>query len=200
VCSTTNALIDNFEDANNLVSLLEGRNGALYTYVDTAGSTISPAASSTFPPALGGNAGSARAAHFSGHLFTTPTVWAGFGADFLSPKGLYSASKYSSISFFAKKGSASASSAVRVKIPDRNTDPTGGVCTACANDFGSDLTLSTAWQKFTIPFSSMTQLAGWGAPRPAHLDPSGVVAVQFQVTAPGANYDIWVDDLTFGCN
>jgi hypothetical protein len=34
----------------------------------------------------------------------------------------------------------------------------------------------------------------------AHLDPTGIVAVQFQVTAAGASYDIWVDDVTFTCN
>ena len=46
----------------------------------------------------------------------------------------------------------------------------------------------------------MTQQAGWGAPRPTKIDPTGVVAVQFQVAAPNATYDIWVDDVTFICN
>ncbi len=199
-CTATIALIDNFEDGNNQVSLLDGRNGPLYTYADTAGSTITPAAGSTFAPATGGNGGSARAAHFSGTLAGGSSVFAGFGADFLAPKALYNGSKYTGISFFAKKGSSTAGSAVRVKVPDRNTDPTGGVCTSCFNDFGSDLTLTTTWTKFTIPFSSMIQLAGWGAPRPAHVDPTGILSVQFQVTAPGAAYDIWIDDLTFTCN
>jgi hypothetical protein len=122
------------------------------------------------------------------------------GMDFLAPKGLYNASKYTGISFYAKKGSSTASSAVRVKVPDRNTDPTGNICTSCSNDFGVDLTLTTTWTKYTIPFSSMTQQAGWGAPRPTKIDPTGVVAVQFQVTTPGAVYDIWVDDVTFTCN
>jgi len=46
----------------------------------------------------------------------------------------------------------------------------------------------------------MTQQAGWGAPRPAKIDPTGVVAVQFQVGTTGQLYDIWVDDVTFTCN
>jgi len=199
-CSATNALIDNFDDGNNLVSVLEGRSGGLYTYVDTTGSTISPATGTAFVPALGGNAGSARAAHFTGHLSGASTVWAGFGADFLTPKALYNASKYKSITFWAKKGVSTALSNVRVKVPDRNTDSVGGICTACSNDFGTDVTLATAWTKYTLPFSAMTQLAGWGAPRPQHLDPTGIVAVQFQVTSANANYDIWVDDLSFDCN
>ncbi|HVV53637.1 MAG TPA: hypothetical protein VHO06_28535 [Polyangia bacterium] len=199
-CTTTNALIDNFEDGNNQIVLLEGRDGPDYTYADTTGTTITPAAGSTFVSATPGNAGSTRAAHFNGKLSTAATVWAGFGMDFLAPKGLYNASKYAGISFYAKLGSSTASSAVRVKLPDRNTDPTGGVCTQCSNDFGADLTLTTTWTKYTILFANMTQQAGWGAPRPAAIDPTGVVAVQFQVTAPGATYDIWVDDVTFTCN
>jgi hypothetical protein len=27
-----------------------------------------------------------------------------------------------------------------------------------------------------------------------------VVAIQFQVAAPNATYDIWIDDVTFTCN
>jgi hypothetical protein len=192
--------VDDFEDDNNQIRLLDGRNGPLYTYADTTGSTITPAAGAIFAPTAPGDVTPKFAAHVSGKLSTAATVWAGFGMDFLTPKALYNASKYTGISFYAKKGSSTASSAVRVKVPDRNTDPTGGVCTSCSNDFGSDLTLTTTWTKFTLPFTSLTQQAGWGAPRPAHLDPTGVVAVQFQVTAAGANYDIWLDDVTFTCN
>jgi hypothetical protein len=199
-CTTTNALIDDFEDGNNLISVREGRNGADYTYADTTGSTITPTAGSTFVPGTPGNGTSTRAAHFNGTLSGATTVWAGMGMDFLAPKGVYNASKYTGISFFAKKGSTTTNGAVRVKVPDRNTDPTGAICTSCSNDFGVDLTLTTTWTKYTIPFSGMTQQAGWGAPRPAEIDPTGVVAVQFQVGITGQVYDIWVDDVTFTCN
>jgi endoglucanase len=199
-CTAAAAVIDDFEDGNNIVAALEGRTGQLYTYADTIGTTVTPAAGSIFPPATGGNAGSARAAHFSGTIAAGSAAYAGFGADMLTPKALYSASKYTGISFFAKKGSAAASGAVRVKVPDRNTDPIGGICTSCFNDFGVDLALTTTWTKYTIPFGTMTQLPGWGAPNPAHVDPTGIAAVQFQVTAAGAAYDVWIDDLTFNCN
>ncbi|MFL5305294.1 MAG: hypothetical protein ACJ8F1_08775 [Polyangia bacterium] len=199
-CTATIAVVDDFEDGNNQLRLLDGRTGALYTYKDTVGSTITPAAGATFTPTAPGDVTPAFAAHVTGTLANTTTVWAGFGMDFLSPKALYNGAKYTGISFYAKKGSSSATGAVRVKVPDRNTDPVGGVCTSCSNDFGSDLTLTTTWTKFTIPFSSMTQQAGWGAPRPANVDRTGIVAIQFQVTAQAAAYDIWVDDVTFTCN
>src|SRR5207244_2746669 len=64
-CTTTAALIDNFEDGNNQVSLLESRNGPLYTIRDNLGTTITPAVGTTFVPATGGNGGSARAAHIT---------------------------------------------------------------------------------------------------------------------------------------
>jgi hypothetical protein len=199
-CYIHPAVIAAFEDGNNQISALERRNGADYTYADTTGSTITPTAGSTFVPATPGNGTSTRAAHFNGMLSGATTVWAGMGMDFLAPKGLYNASKYTGISFFAKKGSTTANGAVRVKVPDRNTDPTGAICTSCSNDFGVDLTLTTTWTKYTVPFSTMTQQAGWGAPRPAKIDPTGVVAVQFQVGTTGQLYDIWVDDVTFTCN
>ena len=199
-CSATTAVIDDFEDANNQVALLEGRNGPLYSYADTVGTTITPAAGSTFVPAVGGNAGSARAAHFNGTVASSGTVYAGMGLDFISPKALYNASKYTGIAFWAKKGSSAANGNMRVKMPDRNTDPVGGVCTSCFNDFGADLNLTTTWTRYAIPFTSMTQIAGWGAPRPSQVDPTGVLAVQFQITVAGASYDFWIDDVVFTCN
>jgi hypothetical protein len=199
-CTAAIAVVDDFEDGNNQLRLLDGRTGPLYTYKDTVGSTITPAAGATFTPTAPGDVTPAFAAHVSGTLANTTTVWAGFGMDFLTPKALYNGSKYTGISFYAKKGSSGATGAVRVKVPDRNTDPVGAACTSCSNDFGSDLTLTTTWTKFAIPFSSMTQQAGWGAPRPTHVDPTGIVAIQFQVTAQAAVYDIWIDDVTFTCN
>jgi hypothetical protein len=199
-CTTTNALIDNFEDGNNQVALLESRNGPLYTIRDNLGTTITPAVGTTFVPATGGNGGSARAAHITGQIANTSPVWAGFALDFLAPQALYNASKYTGITFFAKKGTSTAASAMRIKVPDRNTDPVGHVCTTCNNDFGNDLTLTTSWQQFTVRFSTMTQQAGWGAPRPAHIDPTGLLGLKFQLETKGAAFDVWIDDVQFICN
>ncbi|MBV9950250.1 MAG: hypothetical protein JOZ69_25640, partial [Myxococcales bacterium] len=89
---------------------------------------------------------------------------------------------------------------VRLKVPDVATDPDGKVCTECFNDFGSDLTLSTEWKQYVIPFSDMSQMEGWGAPHPKGIDKSKIYGMQWQVNSPGADYDIWVDDVQFtGC-
>ena len=88
---------------------------------------------------------------------------------------------------------------MRLKIPDGNTDPEGGVCTECFNDFGADLNLTTDWKLYVFPWASMKQMPGWGNPRKPHVVPAKVYGVQFQVNVPSAKYDIFVDDLRFIC-
>jgi endoglucanase len=81
-----------------------------------------------------------------------------------------------------------------------NTHPDGKVCTECTNDFGADLELTSTWKQYTFPFSSLTQMQGWGSPHPGAITVSKLYGVQWQVNSPGASYDIWVDDIEFtGC-
>ncbi len=192
-------LLDDAEDDNNQVSLTKGRSGYWYTFADKAGSSVTPAAGGTFAMSEGGANGSKHAAHMSGKVGGGTIVYAGMGFNFVDPKGPYNASAYKGISFWAKIGAGSTTH-VRVKIPDGNTDPDGKVCTDCFNDFGADLELTPSWTKYTIPFRSTSQLAGWGAPHPGSIDASKLYGLQWQVNTPGASYDIWVDDVEFtGC-
>ena len=69
------------------------------------------------------------------------------GMNFIDPKGQYDASKYAGIPFWAKKGPDSTGK-VRLKVPDVNTDPDGGVCTECFNDFGADIVLTNDWKLY----------------------------------------------------
>jgi endoglucanase len=196
-CPAT-AMIEDGEDDNNQVIVQEGRGGYVYTFGDKVGSTIAPG-EGAFTMAAGGANGSKHSMHISGKIGTGEIVFAGLGVNFIDPKGPYDASKYGGISFFAKVGPGSTNK-VRLKIPDVNTDPDGKVCTACFNDFGADLTFSEEWQKYTIPFSSASQLSGWGSPNPASIEKSKIYGVQFQVNDPGAPFDVWIDDITFaGC-
>jgi len=140
-----------------------------------------------------------HALHIGGQIANANLVYAALGMNLTDPKGPYDASKYKGISFFAKKGAGSTGK-VRVKIPDKNTDPDGGVCGACANDFGFALTLSEEWQKYIVPFSALRQESGWGNPRPRSVASEAIYAIQFQVNDKGRPFDIWIDDLAFtGC-
>lgn len=153
----------------------------------------------TFEMSPGGADGTGFAARFKGQIGTGNLVFSGMGMNFLDPKGGYDSSKYGGISFWAKKGAGSTGK-VRLKIPDSNTDPDGGVCTECFNDFGMDLTLTEEWQLFTIPFGALKQQKGWGKPRKSGAEVSGLYGIQFQVNDPGQAYDIWVDQIRFtGC-
>ena len=196
------AMFDDGEDNNNQVLVQETRGGYWYTYVDDTGSTIDPPAGATggiFSFAPGGYNGSAYAARMKGHISGASIVFAGMGANFLDPKGPYDASKYGGISFWAKRG-AGTTPKVRFKIPDAATDPDGGICSACYNDFGIDLKLNEEWTQYIVPFSSLKQERGWGAPHPKGIDPTQLFAAQFQVNDKSKDYDVWVDDLKFtGC-
>jgi endoglucanase len=120
------------------------------------------------------------------------------GGVFNMTQGGANGSQYKGISFWAKKGAGTAK--VRLKVPDKNTDPEGKVCAECFNDFGADLTLTEQWTKYVVPFNQMKQLGGWGSPHPPAIDPKTIYGVQFQVNEPGASYDIWVDDVEVtGC-
>lgn len=190
-------VLDDGEDGNNQVLPAKGRGGYWYTFVDTAGSSISPAAGQ-FEMAQGGGSGSTYAARMTGKVGTGQVVFAGMGLNFTEPKGQYDASAYKGLSFKAKKGAGA--SKVRLKVPDVSTDPDGKVCGDCFNDFGADIELTDAWTTYVFPFSSMRQLPGWGSPHPASIDPTKLYGVQFQVNTPGAAFEIWVDDLRFtGC-
>ena len=126
-------------------------------------------------------------------------VFGALGLNLVDPKGPYDASEYKGIAFWAKKGSGSYGQ-VRFKVPDGSTDKEGGICSECFNDFGADLNLTESWQHFVFPWRKLMQLPDWGTPRPHMIKPKKLYGLQWQVDKPGANIDIWVDDVEFiGC-
>lgn len=195
-------VIDDGEDNNNQISAQKNRGGYWYTFSDKTGTTVTPiagAAGGTFSMSRGGANGSEFAVNMNGKVAATGTVYAGVGFNFADPKAPFDVSSYKGVSFWAKRGENSTGS-VRVKLPDVNTDEDGKVCTECFNDFGVDLELTTTWTKYTVVFSWAQQMAGWGAPRPSNVETAKMYGVQWQVNTPGADYDIWIDDIQFtGC-
>lgn len=195
-------VIDDGEDNNHQSAPHKGRGGYWFTFVDKGGSTITPTAGEqggTFAMSAGGANGSGFAAKMNGQLGNASLIFAGMGVNFVDPKSPYDLSPYKGITFMAKKGGAGTGT-VRLKLPDANTDPDGKVCSECFNDFGTDLELTTEWTKYTVPFASMTQMPGWGSPRPSGLELKKVYGIQWQVNTPGSAYEIWVDDVAFvGC-
>jgi hypothetical protein len=195
-------LIDDAEDNNNQSVKVAGRGGYWYTYGDKLGSTITPAAGSTFAMSPGGANGSKYAANMKGKMADgdKPPLYLSIGMGVnLAEQGTYDASKYKGIAFWAKKGPGT-SGKIRFIVPDINTDDHGKVCTdACFNHFGADITLTDAWKQYTFAWSDLQQLSGWGSPTPPAITQSKLFGIQFKVNEPGAAYDVSVDDLEFLC-
>jgi hypothetical protein len=196
------ALIDDGEDGNNQSNAAGGRAGYWYTFRDKGTTTVEPEAgaisSTAFTMSDGGHA-SSWAARFHGKIGTGAVVFSGLGVNFVDPKGQYDASRYTGVTFWARRGEKSTGK-VRLKVPDVNTDPEGNVCTECFNDFGADFTFTPEWKQYVVPFKAMKQLAGWGAPHKPHIAADKVYGLQWQVQVPSANYDIYIDDVKFTCD
>jgi endoglucanase len=186
-------LIDDLEDGDSQIAKKEDREGYWYTSTDPEGSTIFP--KGDFKPDPGGPNGSKFAAHVHGKMAKSgKSLYVVFGFSFLNPKGNYDGSKYKGISFWAKGPGK-----VRFRVPDVDTDPAGDKCSDCYNHFGVDLFLSDQWTRYTVPFDRLQMSPGWGDPAP-EVNKKALFGVDWLFNTPGADYDIWVDDVEFvGC-
>jgi hypothetical protein len=188
-------LIDDMEDGDTFIAEIAGRNGAWYLYNDgTSGSQWPSPLNVTAVTDRDG--ASSYALRFGGSGFT------GWGSGVATPLAdatpdrLYDASRFGGISFFARVEEGSTST-IRVNFPNAQTTPEGGECGGaaglCYDYFGSDVGLSTEWQKYTIYFHELTQV-GWGYAPGAPFDATRLVEINF---FPGPAHDVWVDDLVF---
>ncbi|HMI89047.1 MAG TPA: hypothetical protein VK550_33445 [Polyangiaceae bacterium] len=196
-------MIDDMEDNDGSIASVNGRVGAWYTYNDaTPAATQVPKQGDPFTMTAGGREGSGYCANTHGSGFT---LWgAGYGFNFKDPgdgdggskKTTYDASAYAGITLWAKAGPTS-DKALRVNVSNKETDPDGAVCAPadkCSDHFGSPLTLTGEWAKYTLPFAKMAQ-SGWGQ-SVAKFDVSTLYAVQFQV-GKNATFDISIDEVAF---
>ncbi len=196
VKAASDGLIDDFEDNDDAMALASGREGHWFVGKDDKGSSVEPS-SLAGKFADSGAHGGKRALHISGKTAAGDGAWGvETSVDFAPSRPLYDASKYAGISFWIKTG-AKSSKDVRFKIADVNTNPNGNVCKdGCWNHFGKDLKASAEWQEVKIPFAEMTQLSGWGDPRPANLDSKRIFDLEWSI-ASGQDFDLWIDDVKF---
>ena len=190
-CRATKPAVDDFEDGNNQLTKMGGRDGYWFNAVDKSGSTIDMHVDEP------GAGGSEMALHATG--VTVPGTaengqWgAQIGVHMVNQGVTYDASKYAGFSFKAKVGPGSGRQA-RFKIGDVNTHPDAGICKTCWNHFGMDLSLTPEWKEYKVLFSAAQQEAGWGDPRPQTVSPEKLVSIDWTI-GPGQTYDIWIDDI-----
>jgi hypothetical protein len=189
-------LIEDFEDGNHQLLERDGRGGFWYLEADEEGTTIEP--DGEFEPSDGGALGSAKAGHIAGKTAAGRNVWAGMAVNLANPKQPYDASKYRGISFYARRGKGGTPNII-VRVPDANSDPEGGVCKDCWNDFAAPIELTEHYRKYVLPFDELRQEPGWGEQR-SEIETSKLLGLKFQLKSPSQSYDIWVDDIRFvGC-
>ena len=156
-----------------------------YTYADEAGSKVTKSGSGPI--------------RVQGTLAATGEVYAGVGLGFSESDAAVDGTTWRGIAFRAKRG-AGGTSHLRVKVPDGNTDPKGGVCEDCFNDFGASFQLGDEWVRYEVPFEQLKQEGGWGKPNPPAIDRARLYGVQWQTTTPGAVVDVWIDGVELlGC-
>jgi hypothetical protein len=201
-------LLEDMEDNDNRSLTQDGRGGYWFSFKDDRGTSVNPDSDSQttwckpppsklFPMDSGGANGSKYSARINGKLAKTDNgQWAGMGFALSDGKASckFDASKYKGISFWAK-GPAK----VRLRAPDVNNAPEGGVCKTCYNDFGIDLDFGAEWKEYSVPFESLQQQRGRGEDQP-HIALNAIYGIMFMVHEGGANFDVHIDDVKLmGC-
>jgi hypothetical protein len=194
-------IIDDMEDGDGDIRSTAGRRGAWFILNDgTAAAEQTPAGIFTMSAIPGGRGASQFAARTTGHGFKVWSPLFGFWMNKLAAglKQPYDARKYAGISFWARTNAATPL-AVRVLVPNADTDPDGKTCGdsgsgGCSDHFGKNFAATSQWVKHVIRFSDLAQ-AGWGH-KVDSFDPKTAYGVEFQFDV-GTEFDCWIDDVSF---
>jgi hypothetical protein len=182
-------LIDDFEDTDDHLTLVGGRDGSWIIGKD--GSSNPGADNSTHCAARGEHAG-----HFTGAGFLNwGANWTAVfkKADASGTAVAYDATAYKGISFWAATGPEAAPPyALPVGVTTLDVAWNGGICSVCMDYYRTSVDLTPEWQRFVVPFASLAQ-TGEGNPLTA-LKPEELVGF---IMWPTRDFDIWIDDVRF---
>jgi hypothetical protein len=181
------ALIASFNDGTVTLAMVGDRGGTLFTAVNDDGASVQAVAS---PPDCPGR----RVMLYQGPAVAagTPRVVQGrFKLSNTAIGRFHDARPFRGISFHLR---ASSPLVYRVKVSDRNTSVSGGICSACSDHFQTSLNATTTWSSYTVRFSDLRQ-SGVGDSFPA-LDVSNLYALEFSANGTAA-FQIWIDDIAF---
>ena len=139
-----------------------------------------------------------RSSHFAARTYGGGfTDWgAGIGLE-LYTQQTYDLSKYAGVTFWARRAPNTAAT-LRFSLPDTATSKRGGQCEMCDDHFGSDLTLTTRFHRYSFTWQELKQVP-FGEPRPDALNTKEVYGLRFQVHEL-QDFDFWIDDVAFICN
>lgn len=182
-------LIDDFEDGDDLANVAGGLTGAWYVTHDDSSGYINPSSGEEFVPENGGANGTGRSGRIRGWGFSR---WGASLALSLNAYGCgLNAQTTVGIQFYAKgQGTINFSVATTQTVPVDE----GGTCVGnCFNNFDTPLNLTSSWQEFTIPWTSLSQ-ADWGTI--AEFSDRDLKYIEFVVPVD-STFDVYVDELRF---
>lgn len=194
VPSGTVALIDNFDDGDNVAAFEPAREAYWFTIKDTSAGTIVP--SGDFAPSSDGYQGT-RSAHVTASGFTD---WGAALVSNISHKEAlrcpYNASAFKGLSFVAR---GSGVVRVQVMMPGVVDKEFGGTCDpgkgqVCYDNHGLDIELTPEFKTYELPWSSFEQ-RGYGTLVP--FDEKTIIALQFAMELAHLPVDLWVDNFEF---
>lgn len=190
-----NALVDDFEDGDLLLSTRAAFHGVWFVTNDATGEQVPTAGDDVESPLLVQVPGAPQSQR--GALHTRGADFSGWGAiasgrlnESRSGPCTVNLSSYTGLSLRLK-----GSGALRVNVGTVATTPIedGGDCHGDkCSDFGRLLEPSADWQSVSVAFSELSQPA-WATP--AAWEPEHALRVAFWIEA-GA-FDFWIDDVAF---
>ncbi len=184
-------LIDDMEDGNSTIRLIKKRNGHWDVANSGSGGAQEPASGFTVLEPDSGAPDSDYAAHTAGGGF----AWATLNVSMKNGVVAYDASAYRGLSFRAKVGTDSVNT-VRVRVVTGDTDPAGGICgnpnPVCYDHFTTEVVLDTDWSTQEVFFDDFSQdVEIYDA-----VNLETVYYFQFYFEG-SADFEIWIDDLSF---
>lgn len=187
------ALIDDFDDGDNVAVAEPEREAYWFTVDDGSAGSMEP--KGEFLPASGGYRRTPSAhVTVSGY-----TVWgAALMANISHKTELrcpYNASAFAGLRFVAR---GQGRVRVALQVPGVVSTEYGGTCNeqteVCYDNHGIFVELGAEYQAYELPWSSFRQ-RGFGAPVP--FDPKTIFALQFSMEVADLPVDLWVDQVEF---
>jgi hypothetical protein len=188
------ALIDDFNDGDNITPFDPGREAFWFTIHDMTAGTIEPP--NDFMPSKDGFLGT-PSAHVVAKGYTE---WGAALEVSLNHKTTarcpYNAGNFKGLHFVTR-----GSGVIRVQfvMPQTQDKEFGGTCDpaagqVCYDTHGTYITLGSDYEVYDIPWDTFQQ-KGWGTP--VDFDPKNVIALAFSMEKESLPVDLWVDDIKF---
>jgi len=182
-------LVADFETSQPVTVIVPGRGGTRWTVLNATTNTVEVGVASIVE-----RCGSQIALRFDGSTFAgdVPFVQAAFVVAGSTGSPFYDARAYRGVRLALRSPSTVT---IQIQFSDRDTDPLGGVCTRCQDNFSASLLVTAEWQTFTVLFSELRQ-QGTGDRFPA-LDLTRLSTVQIHAPQVDGAFDLWLDDVRF---